>query len=175
VRVTGTDSRNWAPLSGSAQINRRSWVRPAAAAVWPLQPLRTIRSLARPAHHRLPAHHSSFLPLTSSTSSLTRSRSSSVMASAVSAQPVLVTGATGYIAGNIIDLLIRKGYSVRGTVRSLTDDKSVQLQKDFPSLQLFQADLLHDGSFQSAIDGCRFVLHTASPFQRSWTDAQKVT
>ena len=76
---------------------------------------------------------------------------------------VLVTGATGYIAGHIVSQLLSAGYSVRGTVRSLHDSKAVALQKDFPALQLYQADLLQDGSFDAATAGVRFLFHTASP------------
>ena len=38
---------------------------------------------------------------------------------------VLVTGASGYIANHIVKQLIELGYRVRGTVRSLKDDKKV--------------------------------------------------
>lgn len=31
-------------------------------------------------------------------------------------------------------------------------------------LHLFQADLLKDGSFDAAVEGCDGVFHTASPF-----------
>ena len=85
----------------------------------------------------------------------------------------VVTGATGYAAGHIVDQLTRKGYTVRGTVRSLTDPKSSQLQADFPKLQLYEADLLKDGSFNDAIAGARFVFHVASPFVRMAADPQR--
>lgn len=39
-------------------------------------------------------------------------------------------------------------------------------------LQLFKADLLEEGSFDDAIDGCAGVFHTASPFYWSVTDPQ---
>lgn len=42
---------------------------------------------------------------------------------------VLITGATGFIATHIIDLLIKEGYDVIGTVRSV--DKGEQIQKLF--------------------------------------------
>lgn len=38
-------------------------------------------------------------------------------------KPILVTGASGYIAGYIIKDLIEQGYNVRGTVRSLVNTK----------------------------------------------------
>ena len=49
---------------------------------------------------------------------------------------VAVTGASGYIASVLVQGLIRKGYTVRGTVRSL--EKAAHLVKLFPTLQLFQ-------------------------------------
>lgn len=36
-------------------------------------------------------------------------------------KPILVTGATGYIASFLIKLLLEKGHTVRGTVRSLAN------------------------------------------------------
>ena len=39
-------------------------------------------------------------------------------------------------------------------------------------LHLFKADLLEEGSFDSAIDGCEGVFHTASPFCYDVKDPQ---
>ncbi|TQD91619.1 hypothetical protein C1H46_022802 [Malus baccata] len=39
-------------------------------------------------------------------------------------------------------------------------------------LQLFKANLLEEGSFDAAVDGCEGVFHTASPVQFSATDPQ---
>ena len=39
-------------------------------------------------------------------------------------------------------------------------------------LQLFKANLLEEGSFDAAIDGCDGVFHTASPFYHTVTDPQ---
>ena len=85
----------------------------------------------------------------------------------------VVTGATGYIGGHVIDQLLRKGYQVRGTVRSLADTKSVELQRDFPALRLYEADLTRPGSFDKAIDGARVVFHVASVAKLTAEDGQK--
>ena len=85
------------------------------------------------------------------------------------AQPgdvVVVTGATGFVAGHVIRELTAKGFQVRGTVRNLTDTAKTQhLKTLFPDLELYEADLLEDGSFQECCRGARFVIHCASPFQ----------
>ena len=42
---------------------------------------------------------------------------------------VLVTGANGFVAVNIVDALLKKGYSVRATIRS--ESKGAHLKKLF--------------------------------------------
>jgi len=87
---------------------------------------------------------------------------------------VAVTGASGYIAGVLIDLLLKKGYRVNGTVRSLADKAKVaHLEKDLSGVRLFEADLLAVGSFKAAFAGCKIIFHTASPFQLSVEDPQR--
>ena len=60
---------------------------------------------------------------------------------------VVVTGATGFIASELIKQLLEKGYTVRGTVRSLQNKGKVQhlekLGQAMPGhLTLHEADLL---------------------------------
>lgn len=92
---------------------------------------------------------------------------------------VLVTGASGYIAGWIIKYLLEEGYTVHGTVRDPNKQSSVghllQLAKEAPgTLKLFKADLLDQGSFTAAMQGCEVVMHTASPFVlEGFTDANE--
>jgi len=85
---------------------------------------------------------------------------------------VLVTGASGYLASQIISHLVsKKKYEVRGTVRSL--EKAKHLQKLFPEVKLYEADLLKEGSFEHALQDVEIVFHTASPFQIVVKDPQK--
>lgn len=82
--------------------------------------------------------------------------------------PVLVTGASGYIAQQVILLLLEKGYKVRGTIRSL--DKGPALKELLASkdpraadIELFAADLTSDDGWAEAVTGCTYVHHIASP------------
>jgi len=67
---------------------------------------------------------------------------------------VAVTGASGYIAGEVIKQLLAKGYRVKGSVRNVHDEtKTRHLKEVFPKLELFEADLLADGSFDQGLEG----------------------
>jgi len=86
----------------------------------------------------------------------------------------VVTGASGFMAGHIIRELTDKGFKVRGTVRNVSDTAKTQHLKDlFPGIELYEADLLDDGSFQECIKGARFVFHCASPFQYVVEDPER--
>ncbi|WP_331760999.1 NAD-dependent epimerase/dehydratase family protein (plasmid) [Nocardia sp. NBC_01377] len=81
---------------------------------------------------------------------------------------VLVTGGTGYIAGHIIADLLEHGYSVRATVRDITDSNSHAHLIDIAerhggALEFVRADLTSDTGWDNAARGCTAVLHTASP------------
>ncbi|KAL6327385.1 hypothetical protein AAG906_019075 [Vitis piasezkii] len=80
---------------------------------------------------------------------------------------VCVTGASGYIASWLVKLLLQRGYTVKATVRDPNDPKKTQhllsLDGAQERLHLFKADLLEEGSFDSVVDGCDGVFHTASP------------
>ena len=83
--------------------------------------------------------------------------------------PILVTGASGYIASWIIQYLLEDGHTVHATVRNPNKTQSVQHLKNIAqntsgTLHLFAADLLQEGSFDAAMQGCVTVIHTASPF-----------
>ncbi len=84
-------------------------------------------------------------------------------------KPILVTGATGYIASWIIKYLVDDGYTVHGTVRNTSNKEKhehlLNIDKEGNGkLLLFEADLLKENSFVEAMKGCELVIHTASPF-----------
>eukprot|EP00906_Rhabdomonas_costata_P008353 RCo011913 len=84
---------------------------------------------------------------------------------------VAVTGASGYLAGHVVSALLTRGYTVRGTVRTLKDPSRTAhlraMAAKLPSgrLRLYEADLLRNRSFEAVFQGCPWVVHTASPFQ----------
>jgi nucleoside-diphosphate-sugar epimerase len=91
---------------------------------------------------------------------------------------VMVSGATGYVAGWIVKKLLDEGYHVNATVRNPNDQKKVshllEMAKNAPgTLELFKADLLQPGSFADAMKGCSVVFHTASPYILGVKDPQK--
>ncbi|EIE25032.1 NAD(P)-binding protein [Coccomyxa subellipsoidea C-169] len=92
---------------------------------------------------------------------------------------VTVTGATGFIATELVKQLLEKGYDVRGTVRSLKKEEKVAHLKALDAalpgnLTLHEADLLEEGSFDEVVKGADYVFHTASPFfMGDSPDAQK--
>ncbi len=92
-----------------------------------------------------------------------------IMTNLNTSAPILVTGATGYIASWVIKNLLEQGHTVHATVRDLNKTLSFQhlteiAEKGTGNLQLFQANLLEEGAFDVAMQGCEIVLHMASPF-----------
>lgn len=92
--------------------------------------------------------------------------------------PVLVTGATGYVAGWLVKRLLEEGYAVHAAVRNPDDaDKTAPLleiaENSNGSLRLFKADLLEPGSYRESMEGCETVFHTASPFNLDVSDPEK--
>ncbi|OQP60455.1 epimerase [Niastella vici] len=87
----------------------------------------------------------------------------------IQSNQVLVTGGSGFIASNCIAGLLRKGYRVKTSLRSLNRVPEVkQLLSvagitDFEQLSFVQADLSDEAAWKAATEGCRYVIHPASP------------
>ncbi len=93
-------------------------------------------------------------------------------------KPVMVTGATGYVAGWIVKGLLDAGATVHAPVRNPDNPDKVkhllEIAREAPGeLKLFKADLLDMGSYAEAMQGCGVVFHTASPFSIDVKDPQK--
>lgn len=83
-------------------------------------------------------------------------------------ETVLVTGGTGFVAGWCIVELLERGYAVRTTVRAQSRAASVRAAvaaagSPADHLSFFAADLTKDEGWDSAVEGCNYVLHVASP------------
>ncbi|QMW22995.1 SDR family oxidoreductase [Sandaracinobacteroides saxicola] len=78
---------------------------------------------------------------------------------------VLVTGASGYIAGEVIRQLLADGWAVRGTVRNpaKADRMLAAMGQTRETLPLFAADLDSDAGWAEAAAGVDYVQHIASP------------
>ncbi|XP_054798653.1 phenylacetaldehyde reductase-like [Prosopis cineraria] len=80
---------------------------------------------------------------------------------------VCATGASGFVASWLVKLLLLRGYTVKGTVRDPDDwsktEHLMRLEGAKERLKLLKANLLEEGSFDSAVEGCHGVFHTASP------------
>ena len=81
---------------------------------------------------------------------------------------VMVTGITGYIGQHCGAELLRQGYEVVGTVRSMEKAEVVRegIAKVAPieNLTFVKADLLSSEGWDEAMMDCKYVLHVASPF-----------
>ncbi|GAU10958.1 hypothetical protein TSUD_112520, partial [Trifolium subterraneum] len=90
---------------------------------------------------------------------------------------VCVTGASGFLASWLIKRLLLSGYQVIGTVRDLGKKKKVEhlwkLEGATERLELVQADLMEENSFDNAIMGCKGVFHIASPVLKHISDDPK--
>jgi dihydroflavonol-4-reductase len=83
-------------------------------------------------------------------------------------EKVLVTGGSGYIGLHCISLLLREGYAVRTSLRSMKRKKEIQEAlsgsiKNNERLEFCELDLMRDDGWDAAVKGCDYVLHVASP------------
>jgi len=86
-----------------------------------------------------------------------------------SSNPILVTGASGFVAIHTIIQLLEQGYKVRATLRTLSREGEVRetISKYVQAndrLELLSADLEQDTGWNEAMKDVEYVLHVASPF-----------
>ncbi|TFK26957.1 NAD(P)-binding protein [Coprinopsis marcescibilis] len=77
----------------------------------------------------------------------------------MSKQLVLVTGVTGFIAGQVAQSFVDAGYRVRGTVRSGKRDQVTPTE----DIEFVQIDDISTADFTEALKGVYAVIHVASP------------
>ena len=93
-------------------------------------------------------------------------------------KPVMITGATGYVAGWIVKRFLDQGVTVHAAVRDPANTEKLKylnaLADQAPgSIEYFESDLLAKGSYAEAMQGCELVFHTASPFTLTVNDAKR--
>jgi nucleoside-diphosphate-sugar epimerase len=83
---------------------------------------------------------------------------------------VLVTGITGFLAGHIAVQLQQQGYRVRGTLRDIRKSADVESRLrsaagiSTSEFDVVEANLDRAENWEAAVAGCKYVIHTASPF-----------
>ncbi|UUO05352.1 NAD-dependent epimerase/dehydratase family protein [Blastopirellula sp. J2-11] len=92
--------------------------------------------------------------------------------------PVMISGATGYVAGHMVKRLLEAGVTIHAPVRDPTRQDKLKYLNEIAvtapgAIRYFSADLLKEGSYAEAMEGCSIVFHTASPFSLDVNDPQK--
>ncbi|MCB9185250.1 MAG: NAD-dependent epimerase/dehydratase family protein [Flavobacteriales bacterium] len=93
-------------------------------------------------------------------------------------KPVMVTGATGYVAGWLVKKLLEEGLTVHAAVRDPKNKTKLAHLDELAansagSIKYFKADLLQPGSYAEAMEGCELIYHTASPYTLTVNNPQK--
>ncbi|KAH8742662.1 ketoreductase [Diaporthe sp. PMI_573] len=90
----------------------------------------------------------------------------------------LLTGATGFLGGHVLNTLLRRGHSVVATVRSEEKGRQIRAShSDFSQEKLDYVvvpDIAAPGAFSKMeLHGLEAVVHVASPFHYNTTDVKK--
>ena len=93
-------------------------------------------------------------------------------------RPVMVTGATGYVASWLVKKLLEEGLTVHAAIRNVDDNQKIDHLKSIAKdssgdIKFFEADLLKSGDYEEAMKDCELVYHTASPFITVVENAQR--
>lgn len=73
---------------------------------------------------------------------------------------VLVTGITGFLGGHVAQVLLQRGYVVRGLYRTLS--APMRQLPWYEQIEWIQGDLLHLPDLQHAAEGCQALIHVAA-------------
>ena len=91
-------------------------------------------------------------------------------------QPVLVSGATGYVGGRLVPLLLDSGYRVRVLGRSLSKLES-RPWAGHKNIEMAQGDFLDYASLERAAEGCWaafYLVHSMNPRHKDFATADAI-
>ncbi|MFD0267552.1 NAD-dependent epimerase/dehydratase family protein [Streptomyces sp. NPDC127106] len=72
---------------------------------------------------------------------------------------ILITGATGFLGGHLVDACIASGHRVRALVRPGSDTARLRA---LPGVELATGDLTQPATLERAAEGCEAVVHSAA-------------
>lgn len=72
----------------------------------------------------------------------------------------LITGATGFIGGNLVRELVKTGYQVRALVRSESNRRNI----DGLNVEVVYGDVRDIASLDEALEGCNALFHVAAAY-----------
>jgi dihydroflavonol-4-reductase len=81
-----------------------------------------------------------------------------------------VTGSTGLLGNNLVHLLVKQGYQVKGLVRS--KEKASNLLSDI-DMKIVEGDMSDISGFASELNGCDLLFHTAAYFREYYQKPAK--
>lgn len=93
----------------------------------------------------------------------------------ITRQPILVTGATGYVGGRLVPLLLSKGYRVRAAARN-PERLENRPWRSHPGLEVVAMDALDLASVQRAVAGCGvvyYLIHSMIASQGGFANADR--
>jgi nucleoside-diphosphate-sugar epimerase len=80
---------------------------------------------------------------------------------------VLVTGASGFLGGHVVELLSKRGDSVRALVRKTSNRKHLE---NLPNVELFEGSVEEVERVREAVDGVDAIVHAAGLVKARNTD-----
>ncbi len=90
-------------------------------------------------------------------------------------EPVLVTGATGYVGGRLIPVVLDAGYRVRAMGRSM-EKLACRPWASHPCIELVKGDVLDKESLKKALQGCwaaYYLVHSMIAQKKKYADADR--
>ena len=91
-------------------------------------------------------------------------------------EPVLVTGATGYVGGRLVPLLLDAGYRVRVMGRSVAKLTS-RPWTQHPNVGLTKGDVFDADSLKAAAHGCWaafYLVHSMTSHTKDFAEADRI-